>query len=134
MTIREHIQMMLKYPNLDAELNFVVNTTNSEDDTFDIENCEVSYMEQDKEDVDSYDVMVHLPSDVEKKREERRDESISSLLGEHRKLTIELDADALHKNNIVILDEEDNVLREIEVGGRHRQEDNIAIILNTILG
>ena len=134
MTIREHIQMMLKYPNLDAELNFVVNTTNSEDDAFDIEHCKVSYMEQDKEDVDSYDVLVHLPSDVEKEREERRDESISSLLGEHRKLTIELDADALHKNNIVILDEEDNVLREIEVGGRHRQEDNIAIILNSILG
>ena len=134
MTIREHIQMMLKYPNLDAELNFVVNTINSEDDAFDIEHCKVSYMEQDKEDVNSYDVLVHLPSDVEKEREERRDESISSLLGEHRKLTIELDADALHKNNIVILDEENNVLREIEVGGRHRQEDNIAIILNSILG
>ena len=134
MTIREHIQMMLKYPNLDAELNFVVNTTNSEDDTFDIEHCKVSYMEQDKEDVASYDVLVHLPSDVEKKREERREESISNLLGEQRKLTIELDADALHKNSIVILDKEDNVLREIEVGGRHKQEDNIAIILNTILG
>ena len=134
MTIREHIQMMLKYPNLDAELNFIVNTHNTDNDAFDIEHCEVSYMEQDKEDVAYYDVLVHLPSDVEKKREERRDESISSLLGEHRKLTIELDADALHKNNIVILDKEDNVLREIEVGGRHRQEDNIAIILNTILG
>lgn len=134
MTIREHIQMMLKYPNLDAELNFVVNTTNSEDDAFDIENCEVSYMEQDKEDVASYDVLIHLPSEEEDKREERREESITSLLGEHRKLTIELDADALHKNNIVILDEENNVLREIEVGGRHRQEDNIAIILNSILG
>lgn len=134
MTIREHIQMMLKYPNLDAELNFVVNTTNSEDDAFDIENCEVSYMEQDKEDVASYDVLIHLPSEEEDKREERREESITNLLGEHRKLTIELDADALHKNNIVILDEEDNVLREIEVGGRHRQEENIAIILSTILG
>ena len=134
MTIREHIQMMLKYPNLDAELNFVVNTTNSEDDAFDIENCEVSYMEQDKEDVAYYDVLVHLPSEEEDKREESREESITNLLGEHRKLTIELDADALHKNNIVILDEENNVLREIEVGGRHRQEDNIAIILNTILG
>lgn len=134
MTIREHIQELLKYPNLDAKLNFVVNTTNSEDDAFDIEHCKVSYMEQDKEDVDSYDVLVHLPSEEEEKRNERRDESISSLLGEHRKLTIELDADALHKNNIVILDEEDNVLREIEVGGRHRQEDNIAIILNSILG
>ena len=134
MTIREHIQMMLKYPNLDAELNFIVNTHNTDNDAFDIEHCEVAYMEQDKEDVAYYDVLVHLPSDVEKKREERRDESISSLLGEHRKLTIELDADALHKNNIVILDAEDNVLREIEVGGRHRQEDNIAIILNSILG
>ena len=134
MTIREHIQMMLKYPNLDAELNFIVNTHNTDNDAFDIEHCEVSYMEQDKEDVAYYDVLVHLPSDIEKKREERRDESISSLLGEHRKLTIELDADALHKNNIVILDEEDNVLREIEVGGRHKQEDNIAIILNSILG
>lgn len=134
MTIREHIQMMLKYPNLDAELNFIVNTHNTDNDAFDIEHCEVSYMEQDKEDVAYYDVLVHLPSDIEKKREERRDESISSLLGEHRKLTIELDADALHKNNIVILDAEDNVLREIEVGGRHRQEDNIAIILNSILG
>ena len=134
MTIREHIQMMLKYPNLDAELNFVVNTTNSEDDTFDIEHCKVSYMEQDKEDVASYDVLIHLPSEEEDKREERREESITNLLGEHRKLTIELDADALHKNNIVILDEEDNVLREIEVGGRHRQEENIAIILSTILG
>ena len=134
MTIREHIQMMLKYPNLDAELNFVVNTTNSEDDAFDIENCEVSYMEQDKEDVASYDVLIHLPSEEEDKREERREESITNLLGEHRKLTIELDADALHKNNIVILDKENNVLREIEVGGRHRQEDNIAIILNSILG
>ena len=134
MTIREHIQELLKYPNLDAKLNFVVNTTNSEDDAFDIEHCKVSYMEQDKEDVASYDVLVHLPSEEEDKREERREESISSLLGEHRKLTIELDADALHKNNIVILDEEDNVLREIEVGGRHRQEENIAIILNSILG
>jgi hypothetical protein len=134
MTIREHIQELLKYPNLDAKLNFVVNTTNSEDDTFDIEHCKVSYMEQDKEDVAYYDVLVHLPSEEEDKREERREESITNLLGEHRKLTIELDADALHKNNIVILDEEDNVLREIEVGGRHRQEENIAIILNTILG
>ena len=134
MTIREHIQKLLKYPNLDAELNFIVNTHNTDNDAFDIEHCEVEYMEQDKEDVPYYDVLVHLPSEEEEKRNERSDESISSLLGEHRKLTIELDADALHKNNIVILDAEDNVLREIEVGGRHRQEDNIAIILNSILG
>ena len=104
MTIREHIQQLLKYPNLDAELNFIVNTHNTDNDAFDIEHCEVAYMEQDKEDVPCYDVLVHLPSDIEKKREEKREESISNLLGEHRKLTIELDADALHKNSIVILD------------------------------
>ena len=88
MTIREHIQMMLKYPNLDAELNFIVNTHNTDNDAFDIEHCEVSYMEQDKDDVAYYDVLVHLSSEEEEKRNERSDESISSLLGEHRKLTI----------------------------------------------
>jgi len=133
MTIREHIQQLLKYPNLDAELNFIVNTTNREDETYDIEKCDISYMEQDKEYVDSYDVVIHLDSETESKRDERRDESIRNLLSEHRRLTIELDADSLHKDNIVILDEEENVLREIEVGGRHYQEDNIAIILQSIL-
>ena len=133
MTIREHIQQLLKYPNLDAELNFIVNTTNREDETYDIENCDISYLQQDVEDALSYDIMIHLDSETESKRNERRDESVRNLLSEHRKLTIELNADALHKNNIVILDEEENVLREIEVGGRHYQEDNIAIILQSIL-
>ena len=77
--------------------------------------------------------MIHLDSETESKRDEKRDESIRELLSEHRRLTIELDADSLHKDNIVILDEEENVLREIEVGGRHYQEDNIAIILQSIL-
>lgn len=133
MTIREHIQEMLKYPNLDAELNFIVNITNREDETYDIENCDISYLQQDVEDAQSYDIMIHLDSETESKRDEKRDESIRELLSEHRRLTIELDADSLHKDNIVILDEEENVLREIEVGGRHYQEDNIAIILQSIL-
>lgn len=133
MTIREHILEMLKYPNLDAELNFIVNTQNSENEVFDIEHCEVAYMEQDKDDLGYYDVLVHLPNEEERERSERADESILGLLSEHKKITIELDTDALHKNNIVILDKEENVLREIEVGGRHRQEENIAIILRSIL-
>ena len=133
MTIREHIQEMLKYPNLDAELNFIVNITNREDETYDIENCDISYLQQDVEDAQSYDIMIHLDSETESKRDEKRDESIRELLSEHRRLTIELDADSLHKDNIVILDEEENVLREIEVDGRHYQEDNIAIILQSIL-
>ena len=124
---------MLKYPNLDAELNFIVNITNREDETYDIENCDISYLQQDVEDAQSYDIMIHLDSETESKRDEKRDESIRELLSEHRRLTIELDADSLHKDNIVILDEEENVLREIEVGGRHYQEDNIAIILQSIL-
>ena len=43
MTIREHIQMMLKYPNLDAELNFIVNTNNTDNDAFDIEHWSFLY-------------------------------------------------------------------------------------------
>lgn len=133
MSVEDFIKELQKYPNQKANLNFIVNVNNSDDDTYDIENCEVSCFQQDIEDAQSYDVMIHLDSETESKRTERRDESVRNLLSEHRKLTIELDADALHKNNIVILDEEENVLREIEVGGRHYQEDNICLILNSIL-
>lgn len=133
MSVEDFIKELQKYPNQKADLNFIVNINNSDDDTYDIENCEVACFQQDVEDALSYDVMIHLNSETESKRNERRDESVRNLLSEHRKLTIELDADALHKNNIVILDEEENVLREIEVGGRHYQEDNICLILNSIL-
>ena len=133
MSVEDFIKELQKYPNQKADLNFIVNINNSDDDTYDIENCEVACFQQDVEDALSYDIMIHLNSETESKRNERRDESVRNLLSEHRKLTIELNADALHKNNIVILDEEENVLREIEVGGRHYQEDNIAIILQSIL-
>ena len=111
MSVEDFIKELQKYPNQKADLNFIVNINNSEDDTYDIENCEVACFQQDVEDALSYDIMIHLDSETESKR----------------------NADALHKNNIVILDEEENVLREIEVGGRHYQEDNISIILQSIL-
>ena len=133
MSVEDFIKVLQKYPNQKADLNFIVNINNSDDDTYDIENCEVACFQQDVEDALSYDVMIYLDSETESKRTERRDESIRSLLSEHRKLTIELDADAWHNNKIIILDEEENVLREIEVGGRNYQEDNIAIILQSIL-
>lgn len=133
MSVEDFIKELQKYPNQKADLNFIVNINNPDDDTYDIENCEVACFQQFVKNALSYDVMIHLDSETENKRTERRNESIRSLLSEHRKLTIELDADALHKNNIVILDKEENVLREIEVGGRHYQEDNIAIILQSIL-
>jgi hypothetical protein len=75
-----------------------------------------------------------LNDKIEAKRSKHREDSIRNLLDEHRRLTIELDTDALHKNNIVILNENEDVLREIEVGGRHYQHDNIIIMLQTIMG
>lgn len=133
MKVEDFIKELQKYPNQKAELNFIVNVHNSEDDTYDIEGCEAACFQQDVEDAESYDIMIHLDSETENNTFNRRDESIRNLLSEHRKLTIELDADALHKDNIVILDKEENVLREISVGGRHYQEDNICIILDSIL-
>ena len=133
MSIEDFIKELQKYPNQKADLNFIVNMVNSEDETYDIENCEVSCFQQDVEDTESYDVMITLNKETENKRKEHREESIRSLLDTHRRIKIELDADALHKDNIVILNENDDVLREIEVGGRHYQEDNICIILQSIL-
>ena len=133
MSIEDFIKELQKYPNQKADLNFIVNMVNSEDETYDIENCEVSCFQQDVEDTESYDVMITLNKETENKRKEHREESIRSLLDTHRRIKIELDVDALHKDNIVILNEKDDVLREIEVGGRHYQEDNICIILQSIL-
>lgn len=134
MTIREHIQEMLKYPNLDAELHFMVNLKDTDNDAFDIEGVEVSYMEQDKDDVESYDVLIHLPYEEEQMRKKRSNISICSLLEDRGKLTIELDKDDLHRANILVLDtEKDEVLREISVGGRFRQEENICKMLDNIL-
>ena len=134
MSIKELIQQLQEYPNQDAEVNFVVNMVNSEDDTFDVEDCEISFFQQDVEDAMSYDLFIHLNDKIEAKRRKHREDSIRNLLAKHRRLTIELDTDALHKNNIVILNENEDVLREIEVGGRHYQHDNIIIMLQTIIG
>ena len=134
MSIKELIKELQKYPNQDAEVNFVVNMVNSDDDTFDVENCDISFFQQDVDDAMSYDLFIHLDSETEAKRSKCREDSIRNLLEEHRRLTIELDTDALHKNNIVILNENEDVLREIEVGGRHYQYDNIIIMLQSIIG
>ena len=133
MSIEEFIKELQKYPNQKAEVNFTVNMVNSEDDTYDVENCEVAFFQQDIEEAESYDIMIHLDEWTESKRNKHRKESIRNLLAEHKRIKIELDVDALHKDNILILNENDDVLREIEVGGRHYQEDNICIMLQMIL-
>lgn len=125
-TVEEFIEELKKYPNQKATLNFISNTTCSEDEAFDEEDCEVECMEQDKDYVESYDIMVHKENPL------HNEESIIELLDQHGKLTIELDIDNPH-SNIVVLNENEEVLRDIVVGGRHRQEVNIGLMLKRII-
>lgn len=126
-TVEEFIEELKKYPNQKAKLNFISNTTCAEDEAFDIDNCEVECMEQDKDYVDSYDIMVH------KENEMHNEESIIELLDKYGKLTIELNNEPLSYHSIVVLNENEEVLREIAVGGRFRQEVNIGLILKQII-
>ena len=125
-TVEEFIEELKKYPNQKAKLNFISNTTCAEDEAFDIDNCEVECMEQDKDYVDSYDIMVHKENDL------HNEESIIELLDKNGKLTIELDCDN-EFSNIVVMDENQNPLRDIKVGGRFRQEVNIGLFLKRII-
>ena len=75
-----------------------------------------------------------MSNEKESERERRRDESITNLLNEHGRLTIELNNEPLSSNNIVILNENEDVLREIQVGGRHSQTNNVAVVLSSIIG
>lgn len=126
-TIEEFIEELKKYPNQKAKLNFISNTTCAEDEAFDIDNCEVECMEQDKDYVDSYDIMVHKENPL------HNEESIIELLDEYGKLTIELNNDPLSSHSIVVLNENEEVLREIAVGGRFSQEVNVGLFLKQII-
>lgn len=125
-TIKQLIKILEKYPNQDARINFITNTTNVEEEVYDIEDCDIDFFGQDKDWVDSYDIMVF------KDNKNHNDECISELLYEHEKLTIELDCNDRY-SNIVITDKDKNVLRDIQVGGRHRQNENITLRLRAIL-
>ena len=126
-TVEEFIEELKKYPNQKAKLNFISNTTCAEDEAFDIDNCEVECMEQDKDYVDSYDIMVH------KENKMHNEESIIELLYEYDKLTIELNTDPLSSHSIIVLNENEEVLREIAVGGRFSQEVNVGLFLKRII-
>ena len=125
-TIKKFIEELQKYPNQNATINFISNTTCAEDDAFDVEGCEVDCMEQDKDYVDSYDIMVH------KENELHNEECIIELLDQHGKLIIELDCDNEFEN-IVVMNEDKEVLREMQVGGRHNQCVNIGLMLKKII-
>lgn len=132
-SVKEFIKELQKYPNQDAILNFISNVINVDNDAFDTEYCDVDLFQQDVEDALSYDIMISLNEETRKKREEKFDESIVNLLSRYGKLRIELNNEPLSSSSIVILNENDEVLREIAVGGRHRQEDNVGIILSSII-
>lgn len=132
-SVKEFIKELQKYPNQDASLNFISNVINVDNDAFDTEYCDVDLFQQDVEDALSYDIMISLNEETRKKREEKFDESIVNLLSKHGKLRIELSNEPLSSSSIVILNENDEVLREIAVGGRHRQEDNVGVILSSII-
>ncbi len=133
MTIKDWIKELQKYPNQDAELNVIANLVNVDNECFDHHRCNIEFAEQDKDDVAYYDVYVTLKSEDRAKREKHRDESISELLANNEKLTITLDCNDPH-SNIVIADENNNCLRDIKVGGNYEQSDNIAVMLNMIIG
>lgn len=126
-TIEQFIEELKKYPKQKATINFISNTTCSEDEAFDEEDCEVECMEQDKDYVDSYDIMVHKENPL------HNEESIIELLDQHGKLIIELTNEPLSSHSIVVTNTNNDVLREIAVGGRHRQEVNIGLMLKRII-
>ena len=134
MTIDDLIKELQKYPNQKAKANFIANVINEDDEVFDIDGCKISFFQQDVDNVDMYDIAITLSNESESSRDCMRDESIRCLLEEHNRLTIKLNNDPLSCENIVILNENDDVLREISVSGRYSQTDNVSVILSSIIG
>lgn len=125
MKIKDFIAELQKYPNQDAEINLVSNLIDIDNEAYGKENCNVDFFQQDVDNQDSYDVYIFK----ENKSTEPR---IHDLLEDNDKLTIKLDKKDKHAN-IVVLNENENVLREIQVDGRHYQHENIMIVLSNIL-
>ena len=131
-TIKQMIEELKKYPNQDAELNIITNVIDTENEAYDIADCSIEFMEQDKDDVSCYDVMVSLNAEQTKKRDEKRDDSITTLLCDNGKINITLNTNSYYEN-IVITNDNNEVLREIQVNGRFHDHENIVKILQSIL-
>lgn len=128
LTIRKMIEELQKYPNQDAEINFVFNDVNIDDDTFDEDIENISFFQQDVDDIDVVDIILY-PQRAVDVDEDKRNESITELLKEHQRITIDLDMDS----NIIITDKDNKPLRDIKVGGRHYPNENIAIMLKQLI-
>jgi hypothetical protein len=125
MTIKEMIAELQKYPNQDAEVNLMVNTTNVEDEVFDTEHCEIAFMEQDKEDCSIYDIMVYKDN-----QNHNQDDCLMDLLYTKQHLKVELNA---NEETIIVKDNNDNVLRTIICDDRFRPYENVLRTLRDIL-
>lgn len=125
MTIKEMIAELQKYPNQDAEVNLMVNTTNVEDEVFDTEHCEIAFMEQDKEDCPIYDIMVYKDN-----QNHNQDDCLMDLLYTKQHLKVELIA---NEETIIVKDNNDNVLRTIICDDRFRPYENVLRTLRDIL-
>lgn len=125
MTIKEMIAELQKYPNQDAEVNLMVNTTNVEDEVFDTEHCEIAFMEQDKEDCPIYDIMLYKDN-----QNHNQDDCLMDLLYTKQHLKVELIA---NEETIIVKDNNDNVLRTIICDDRFRPYENVLRTLRDIL-
>lgn len=125
MTVKELISQLQKYPNQNADINFITNVIDAENEAFDVQNCSIELFQQDVSDTESYDICVFK----DKKQEEK---TLHELLDDETKLSIELDCKNQY-SNILITDGKDKVFRDIMVGGRHEMSENIVSILLRLL-
>lgn len=131
MTVRQFIAEMLQYPNLDAEVNFKVNVINTDNPELDFP-VEIEFTERDIEDTDSYDIILY--SDHANKTPTYEEQNaIHQLLQQNNSITIMIDKDTSTDGYICIKNEKNEVLRDINVGGIHSVEDNLMIILQSLL-
>lgn len=131
MTVRQFITEMLQYPNLDAEINFKVNVTNTYNAELDIP-VEMEFTERDIEDATCYDIILY--SDHANKTPTCEEENaIHQLLQDNDGINIQIDKDTTTSGYILIKNTKNEVLRRIDVDGIHSVEDNLMIILQSIL-
>ena len=131
MKVRQFIAEMLQYPNLDAEINFKANVTNTDNPELDIP-VEIEFTERDIEDATSYDIILYSDhADKTPTCEEQN--AIHQLLQHNDGINIQIDKDTTTSGYILIKNTKNEVLREIDVDGIHSVEDNLMIILQSIL-
>ena len=131
MTVRQFIAEMLQYPNLDAEINFKANVANTDNAELDIP-VEIEFTERDIEDATSYDIILY--SDHANKTPTCKEQNaIHQLLLHNDSISIMINKDTTTSGYILIKNSKNEVLREIDVDGIHSVEDNLMIILQSIL-